>query len=238
MAKSNASQPAKLLLEAAQVLTDELRKIEYSQVCYQVYEPLDYAWELYKQYVTKYVHGNVTAVFVGMNPGPWGMTQSGVPFGEIAVVREWLCLSGTVKQPSAIHPKRPIEGLDCKRSEVSGRRLWGLFRERFSQPETFFQEHFVANYCPLTFMNESGGNLTPDKFPASVRTPMEKACDAHLATTIQILKPRFLIGVGGFAEKCCLRSLEGVELNDPPMSFEFFTQAQHLRRPIAGGRES
>ena len=29
-------------------------------------------------------------VFLGMNPGPFGMAQVGVPFGEVAAVRDWL----------------------------------------------------------------------------------------------------------------------------------------------------
>jgi len=105
-----------------------------------------------------------------MNPGPFGMAQIGVPFGEIASARDWLGLEGPVGQPRTVNPKRPVEGFACARSEVSGQRLWGLFRARFGAPEAFFAEHFVANYCPLVFF-EGGRNLTPDKLPMAEHAP-------------------------------------------------------------------
>ncbi|MEZ5305054.1 MAG: hypothetical protein R3F11_31085 [Verrucomicrobiales bacterium] len=43
------------------------------------------------------------------------------------------------------HPKRPVEGFACQRSEVSGKRLWGLFAERFGAADAFFRDHFVLN---------------------------------------------------------------------------------------------
>ena len=82
-----------------------------------------------------------------MNPGPFGMVQTGVPLGEIAAVRDWMGIEATVEKPATENPKRPIEGFACTRSEVSGRRLWGLFAERFGTAEAFFTDHFVANYA-------------------------------------------------------------------------------------------
>ena len=129
------------------------------------------------------------------------MAQTGVPFGEIPAVRDWMGLMGAIKKPNPEHPKRPVEGLNCKKSEVSGRRLWGLFAERFESAETFFKDHFVANYCPLVFMEDTGRNRTPDKLPAEERKELEKVCDQHLRELVEILDPVWLIGVGGFARK-------------------------------------
>jgi len=140
-------------------------------------------------------------IFLGMNPGPWGMAQTGVPFGEVSVVRDWLSIEAQTEKPEQEHPKRPVQGFACARSEVSGRRLWGLFRERFYTPAEFFREHFVANYCPLVFMDESGANITPDKLPAREAGPLFKLCDRALAGTIRLLKPQWVIGVGAFAKK-------------------------------------
>ena len=136
-----------------------------------------------------------------MNPGPWGMAQTGVPFGEVDAVRLWLGIEAAVDKPEKEHPKRPVEGFACTRSEVSGRRLWGLFRQRFKTPSDFFRDHFVANYCPLVFMNSGGANITPDKLPSEETNPLFKACDSALADTIRLLEPRWVIGIGGFAKK-------------------------------------
>ena len=133
------------------------------------------------------------------------MAQTGVPFGEIKAVRDWLGIREAVGKPQPEHPKRPIIGFDCTQSEVSGRRLWGLFAQRFGTAEGFFRHHFVANYCPLVFMEASGKNFTPDKLPKAETTALEAACDAHLRAVVATLQPEWLIGVGGFAEAQALK---------------------------------
>ncbi len=145
-----------------------------------------------------------------MNPGPWGMAQTGVPFGEIALVREWMGISAPVQKPVPEHPKRPVVGFDCDKSEVSGRRLWGLFSEWYPNAEDFFADHYVVNYCPLVWMEASSRNRTPDKLPAAEMAPVEVACDAYLAEHLRLLQPDLLIGVGGFAEACLARVAESI----------------------------
>jgi len=197
------------LIELAKQLSLELQAIDFSSVAFCVYNPLEYAFDCHAEYLTKYVHGPIRVLYLGMNPGPWGMVQTGIPFGEVASVRDWLLIKAQAGQPSYVHPKRPIKGLNCTRSEVSGKRLWGLFRERFGEPSRFFEDQFVANYCPLAFMDEQARNLTPDKFPALVRSQLESICDAHLREVIEILRPHFFVGVGGFAEACGHRCISG-----------------------------
>jgi len=150
-------------------------------------------------------------LFLGMNPGPYGMTQTGVPFGEVAIVREWMGIEERVDRPAEEHPKRPVDGFDCKRSEVSGARLWGAIAEHWGSPEAFFEGHFISNYCPLVFMEESGRNRTPDKLPVCEREPLYAACDVHLRRVLEILNPEWLIGIGAFAEKRARETLEGHE---------------------------
>lgn len=171
-----------------------------------VYNPLHYAWDLHAQYLSRFATSPKRVLFLGMNPGPFGMTQTGVPFGEVAAVRDWMRLTGAVGQPPQVHPKRPITGLACTRSEVSGRRLWGLFAARFGSAEAFFAEHLVVNWCPLVFMGESGANLTPDKLPASELAPLAAACDRHLAGLITATACHVVVGVGKIAAAAALRA--------------------------------
>ena len=176
----------------------------------RVYRPLEYAREPHYEYLRRFGRGPRRVLLLGMNPGPWGMAQTGVPFGEVAAVRDWMGIEAPVGRPPDEHPKRPVEGFACTRSEVSGRRLWGLFAERFGTPEAFFRDHFVANYCPLVWMSGSGANLTPDKLPAAEMAPVEEACRDHLAAVIALLRPQFLVGIGAYAED---RLREAAELS-------------------------
>lgn len=166
-----------------------------------VYNPLDYAWAAHEEYIRRFGNNCKRFVFLGMNPGPFGMVQVGVPFGEVAAVRDWMGINVPVGKPKHEHPKRPVEGFDCPRSEVSGRRLWGLFAQRFGAAENFFADHFAVNYCPLAFLSETGSNLTPDKLPVAEQEKLFAACDAHLKRVLEIVQPEWLIGVGGFARE-------------------------------------
>ncbi len=193
------SNTADEVLRAAAALRDAVAPLKFSAPVTHIYNPLDYAWPAHEQYVRKFATGPKRLIFLGMNPGPFGMAQTGVPFGEVPSVRDWLGVRAEIKRPSNEHPKRPVLGFDCPRCEVSGQRLWGLFVQRFGRAEDFFREHFVVNYCPLVFMEESGRNVTPDKLPKREVKKLFAACDAHLESIVQTLHPEWLVSIGGFA---------------------------------------
>jgi single-strand selective monofunctional uracil DNA glycosylase len=189
------------LLAAARRLRDAVDKLTFAAPVTHVYNPLRYAWRAHEIYLRRYGDGPKRVLFLGMNPGPFGMAQTGVPFGQIAAVRDWLDIETKIDRPPNEHPKRRVTGFDCHRSEVSGERLWGLFAKRFGTAEKFFRDHFVVNYCPLAFLEESGRNRTPDKLPPPERAALYAVCDEHLREVVRILKPDWLIGVGDFAMK-------------------------------------
>ena len=166
-----------------------------------VYNPLDYACRAHRAYLTRYCRRTAEILLLGMNPGPFGMVQTGVPFGEIAAVRDWLDIADGVERPPVEHPKRPVDGFACTRSEVSGQRFWGWARDRYGTPDAFFDRFFVWNYCPLAFMEASGRNRTPDKLPRHEREPLYAACDRALADIARYLKPRLVLGIGRYSEQ-------------------------------------
>ncbi len=182
-------------------LIEDLTGLRFDPPTAYVYNPLIYARKAWDAYCTRYGSPTREVLFVGMNPGPFGMAQCGVPFGEIAAVRDWLGIETPIGSPPKIHPKRPVLGFECPRSEVSGRRLWGWAQARFGTPSAFFERHFVTNYCPLVFMEEGGRNRIPEKLPKGERTPLFAACDRALERTIDLFRPRFIIGIGKFAER-------------------------------------
>lgn len=191
-------------------LSRALGRMKFAEPVACVYDPLDYAWAPFAQYVERYGGPPKEVVLVGMNPGPYGMVQTGVPFGEVSLVRDWLKIDAPVGRPKRCHPKRPVHGFDCVRSEVSGARLWGWARQRFGGPESFFARFFVAQYCPLAFMGESGVNITPDKLAPGERARLEALCDDALARFVSLLRPRLVIGIGAYAAKRCGLALGGV----------------------------
>lgn len=189
------------LLGITDRLSNQLAGIPAAGTGLHIYNPLIYAGEVYRRYISAWAPEAPRAILLGMNPGPWGMAQTGVPFGDIVSVRDWMGITGTVEPPADEHPSRPIRGFSCSRREVSGRRLWGWAHETFGPPERFFEHFFVLNYCPLLFFTDTGKNLTPDKLPVSMREPLLTCCDKALVDTLKLLQPRWALGIGRFAEQ-------------------------------------
>jgi single-strand selective monofunctional uracil DNA glycosylase len=190
---------ANLLVKAARELAAQADKLRFAAPVSHVYNPLVYAWSAHEMYLRHFGATTKEVIFLGMNPGPFGMAQTGVPFGEISAVRDWMKIRAGIGRPAREHPKRPVLGFDCARTEISGQRLWGLFAQRFGTAENFFERHFVVNYCSLAFLTETGSNLTPNKLRPAEREALSRICDAHLLRVLEILKPKWIIGVGDFA---------------------------------------
>jgi single-strand selective monofunctional uracil DNA glycosylase len=197
------------LVKAARQLARAASRCRFGPPVSHVYNPLVYARPAHEAYLARYGAGRKRVVFLGMNPGPFGMAQTGVPFGAVELVQGWLGIDAPVARPGREHPKRPVLGFACPRNEVSGERLWGAVRERFGSAKRFFAHHYVANYCPLLFLEASGRNRTPDRLPAPERQKLFAACDRHLRQVVDALQPRWVVAIGGFAEERAREALEG-----------------------------
>lgn len=197
------------LVESARRLRNDMDRLAFAKPVAYVYNPLDYAWKPHRAYLERYGRGRQRVILLGMNPGPFGMAQTGVPFGDVGMVRDWLGIEAPVERPAREHPKRPIAGFQCSRGEVSGQRLWGWARDHFATPQRFFEQFFVANYCPLAFLEASGRNRTPDKLPRMESAALFAACDTALRRTVERLRPEYVVGVGRFAADRAAATLMG-----------------------------
>lgn len=93
-----------------------------------------------------------------------------VPFGHVPSVRDWMKLEGTVEKPEKELAARPVEGLECSREEVSGKRWWGLMQQLCKTPEQFFKNCYIYNYCPLAFFDSGGRNITPAEIKVGAKS--------------------------------------------------------------------
>jgi len=186
---------------ASRDLAREIAPLRFGPPVACVYNPLEYARRPHDLYVARHAGSRKRVIFLGMNPGPFGMAQTGVPFGQVGHVRDCLGIEAPVGSPSRPHPKRPIEGFGCRRSEVSGARLWGAVAAHWVRPERFFTHHYVANYCPLLFLEASGRNRTPDRLPPREQERLFAACDRHLRRIVDALSPEWVVGIGAFAAR-------------------------------------
>jgi single-strand selective monofunctional uracil DNA glycosylase len=200
------------LIKAAQKLCADVEKLRFAEPVSHVYNPLVYAWKGHEAYLQRFGGEGKEVVFLGMNPGPFGMAQTGVPFGEIAAVRDWMKITAVIGKPSPENPARPVLGFACPRTEISGQRVWKLFAERFGSAEKFFERHFVANYCPLAFLESTGRNRTPDKLGPEERVALASACDEHLRAVLEILQPKWAVGIGAFAARQAAAAAEGTSI--------------------------
>ena len=194
------------LIRAAASLRDDVGPIGRSlvsegsvDVCYN---PLDYAWDVHEAYLRRMGGSGARTVVLGMNPGPHGMGQMGIPFAATSVVRDLLGITGIpVGQPEPADSRRPVVGLEYPREEVSGTRLWGLLSEHYGDAGAIASRVFLVNHCPLMlFSGPRATNITPDKVGGKRARALLERCDQHLREVVAALDGQRVIGVGKFAE--------------------------------------
>lgn len=137
-----------------------------------------------------------------MNPGPFGMCQTGVPFGDPKCVKEFLQIEGVVNKPEIECPFREILGFNSSRREQSGERLWRFFQSICHTPEFFFKNAFLFNFCPIALMKGNGCNVTPGEIKdIKVRKSLEVLCEDWYLKVIRLLQPEYLIAIGRYIHK-------------------------------------
>jgi single-strand selective monofunctional uracil DNA glycosylase len=197
-----------------QELRRDVEQLKFPESLY-VYDPLVYAWQPHRMYLENYCSHPVPLFLLGMNPGPFGMAQTGVPFGEVTAVKEFLHITAPVGKPEKEHPKRPVDGFSCKRSEVSGRRLWGFLESYYHTAAVCFTHLVVMNYCPLVFMDggPTGKNVTPDKLGKEMEGRLDAICLSYLKDCVSFYHPSLLVGIGQYAKKKLETVSDGVPVD-------------------------
>lgn len=181
------------------------------------YNPLDYAFPVHEAYLEKFGSDRKTGFFLGMNPGPWGMAQTGVPFTDPYIARDWMELPRrSVGSPSNERDARPIEGWESDRKEASGQKLHGFFRSIYGSLENFFENHIVMNYCPLVMYSEEATNLTPEDLLKADRESIFEICDPYLADLIEFYDPDVLVGIGRFGQR---RLMDVLDLTESEVAY-------------------
>ena len=210
--------PVEELIESAASLRDEADRLADGIIAdgsvEVIYNPLRYAWDVHAEYVRRAGVGGAKTILLGMNPGPHGMGQMGIPFAATTVVRELLGISGIeVSDPVIQHPRRPINGLFHPKEEVSGTRLWGALEERYGSGHSIFRNVFVVNHCPLMFFSgPSATNITPDKVRGRAAKRLLGRCDRHLVEVVESLGAERVIGVGRYARSRAERALSELSI--------------------------
>ncbi|KAL4709369.1 hypothetical protein ACJJTC_013658 [Scirpophaga incertulas] len=195
-------------LEVLDQLNNSLEELQLLRSIKCIYNPTKYARRTFEMYVQKYCNTEKQIMYFGMNPGPWGMSQTGVPFGEINSVKDWLKINGVVEKPPTELPARPVKGFECTRSEISGRRFWGLFKELCVSPENFFRTSFVYNYLPQQWMKSNGCNLTPGDFGTLQMEPLYNICDPIFIEVLKLYEVQTIVAIGKFCETRALKALK------------------------------
>ena len=97
---------ARQVWNAGRALSRDMRDLRFAAPVAFVYNPIDYARAAHRIYVERFATTRKKTLFLGMNPGPFGMAQTGVPFGEVAMVRDWMGIEAPIQRPPAEHPSQ------------------------------------------------------------------------------------------------------------------------------------
>jgi len=178
-------------------------------------DPTSYAFGNYTRFMQLAASGPRLALFVGMNPGPHGMAQTGIPFGDVDTARVLLGGADTID---------PLPGLraasgaawDCKglayhRGEQSGMRLWSALSQLCGSPQAALERCCIVNYCPLYMVGPELENITPSDLPRrhDITRALEAACDEHLRQLVLGLEVKTVLSFGSYAHASARRALSG-----------------------------
>jgi len=193
-------------------LIPELRKAnlkKYPDIV--VINPLEYLWLQYGYYTSCYHNQYPRAMIIGMNPGPKGMSQTGIPFGSPNIIPSILpnkSLFNEIRDNEGSpvsSPHRRITGPSNTTVEVSGNRLWSALIKRYGDFKSITSEIFVDNICPLLFLCGKNGskNLTPDKLtPSPAKIILIRLCTERLQKIYQCLgEPSNIVALGRWSHK-------------------------------------
>ena len=118
---------------------------------------------------------------LGMNPGPFGMAQTGVPFGDVAMVRDFVGITGRVGKAAARASAAAGDGLRLPPLGGERHAVLGLgarpFRDARSGSSTAPSSRTGARSCSW---RSRARNRPPDKLRAGERAQLFAACDDAL----------------------------------------------------------
>ena len=122
------------LIKIARELSQSVCSLSFKLPTAYAYNPLEYAWEIHRQYLELAGDGKKKVVFLGMNPGPYGMAQTGVPFGDsVRAGLDGIKRRSQEAPPRASKASRGWIGVHQERSEWA-EAMGFVFREFFFCP--------------------------------------------------------------------------------------------------------
>jgi single-strand selective monofunctional uracil DNA glycosylase len=147
----------------------------------------------------------------GLNPGPYGMAQTGVPFTDLkrlesALPGLWkdLVASGEPVTRPGLAPPSLARHL-TRTFESSSVRVYRFLERAYGRPELALREVVFVNPCPLLFIDpETGANRTPADLPRALRArkaaelvhAFEELRRATVLEAVAELEPRGAILLG------------------------------------------
>jgi len=64
------------LVAATRELSRQVERLMFAPPVTHIYNPLTYAWKAHEEYLRRFGDSRRRVVFLGMNPGPFGMVQT------------------------------------------------------------------------------------------------------------------------------------------------------------------
>jgi single-strand selective monofunctional uracil DNA glycosylase len=155
-----------------------------------VLDPGRYGERWHHRFRRCYPVGPRPLLVFGLNPGPYGMAQTGVPFTDLKRLefhlprlwRELLAAREPVALPGLAPPSlRPFLTRTFESSSV---RVYKFLERAFGSAEQAFRRVAFVNPCPLLFIDRATGeNRTPADLPRAAPRLMREF-DALRRTTV------------------------------------------------------
>ena len=124
----------------------------------RVWNPQRYGCELYARFAEEHLPPKPGAlVAFGLNPGKYGMSQTGIPFTDVTRAAR----VGLALEPPGVAPRDLVPYLKSYRVERSSDSVYRLLDALWGDAREGWRAMWAVAPCGLLFLEQDGANVTP-----------------------------------------------------------------------------
>ena len=183
----------------------------------RVWNPQLYGLPLYRRFAAEHLpHARGGIVAFGLNPGKYGMAQTGIPFTDVTRAAR----VGIAIEPPGLAPASLRPFLKSYRVERSSASVYGLLDEAWGSPREGWRALWAVAPCGLLFLEKDGENVTPADARLARRDDVRELRLRVIRESIAAAKPRGVLLLGQDVARVAAEALaaEDVLVVDHPVA--------------------
>ena len=173
-----------------------------------VWNPQLYGLPLYRRFATEHLPTSRGAIVaLGLNPGKYGMSQTGIPFTDVTRAAR----VGIAIEPPGLAPASLRPFLKSYRVERSSASVYNLLDALWGGPAEGWRRLWAVAPCGLLFLEPDGTNVTPADARLARRDDVRELRLRVIRESVEAARPRGVLLLGQDVARVAADALGDVE---------------------------